>query len=479
MTRLALLTALLASPVATAATYHVAPGGSDAGPGSAGAPWATLQHAADEVAAGDTVLVHPGTYRGFQIETSGTVGAPIVFLAAGDNVVVNDENPVRGNHHINVEGADYVVIQGFRVLDADVTGIRVVIARGVIVRDNIIGPNGRWGILTGFAPEVQIIGNITYGSVLEHGIYVSNSDVPDDNTIVRGNISYDNGRNGIQFNGDCWAGGDGTLDGGVIENNIVYDNTNKGLSIISAPGVLIRNNVIYENGHSGGAGGIHLVDEPGCGQPTDDAVVVNNTIVEPRIAGIRINDGAADNVVFNNLVVSGNPIADEEGLSDIGTNLTRSSTTGLFFDAPTHDYRLAVGSDALDAGVASFMSHSAPSVDFVGAPRPAGAAHDAGAFEGVGTTTTGPPAPESALSLPPVYPNPSSDPATVRFTLPAASLVSLRVFDTTGREVLVLVAGPLDVGAHVVAFDGLPAGAYFLHLVANGETRTRSLVRAR
>ena len=476
MHRLALLLTILAG-TARAATYHVSPGGSDANAGSAGAPWATLQHAADEVAAGDTVLVHDGTYRGFQIETSGTAGAPIVFLAAGDNVVVNDENPVRGDHHINVEGADYVVIEGFRVLDADVTGIRVVIARGVVVRDNVIGPNGRWGILTGFAPEVQIVDNITYGSVLEHGIYVSNSDVPDDNTVVRGNISYDNGRNGIQFNGDCWAGGDGTLDGGVIENNIVYDNTNKGLSIISAPGVLIRNNVIYENGHSGGAGGIHLVDEPGCGQPTDDAVVVNNTIVEPRIAGIRINDGASDNVVFNNLVVSGNPIADEEGLSDIGTNLTRSSTAGLFFDAPAHDYRLAADSDALDAGVASFMGHAAPGVDFAGASRPAGAAHDAGAYEGSATTPVEP-APDSGLALD-LASNPIGASSQVRFTLPTDASVRLSVFDALGREIAVLVDEDRPAGEHmaVLRADDLPSGVYVAVLRADGSSVNRLMIR--
>jgi len=479
MTRLALLCTLF-SHSAAAATYHVAPGGSDAGPGSADAPWATLQHAADEVAAGDTVLVHDGTYRGFQIETSGTAGAPIVFLAAGANVVVNDENPVRGDHHINVEGADYVVIEGFRVRDAAVAGIRIVIARGVVVRDNVVGPNGRWGIFTGFAPEVQIIDNVTYGSGVEHGIYVSNSDGPDDDPVVRGNHSYDNGRNGIQFNGDCWAGGDGTLDGGVIENNVVHDNTNKGLSIISAPGVLIRNNVIYENGHSGGAGGIHLVDEPGCGLPTDDAIVVNNTIVEPRIAGIRINDGASDNVVFNNLVVSGNPIADEEGLSDIGTNLMRSSTAGLFFDAGAFDYRLVPESDAIDAGVASFLGHAAPAVDITDAPRPAGAAHDAGAYEGAGGTTTAPPAPTAALELHPVAPNPVAGAAAVGFTLPEASVVRLTVHDLLGREVAVIASAALPAGDHRFTLDAdeLPAGAYVVRLVADAHVAARRFVRA-
>src|SRR5262245_27414508 len=68
------LSALLASGLAAGAvaqeTYFVAPpssGGSDSNPGSSAAPWATLQHAADRVTAGDTVIVRAGTYAGFNV----------------------------------------------------------------------------------------------------------------------------------------------------------------------------------------------------------------------------------------------------------------------------------------------------------------------------------------------------------------------------------------------------------------------------
>jgi len=239
--------------------------------------------------------------------------------------------------------------------------------------------------------------------------------------------------------------------------------------------------VIYDNGLAGGAGGIHLVDEPGCGLPTDDAVVVNNTIVEPRIAGIRMNDGASGNVVFNNLVVSGNPIADEEdaNLVDPASNLTRGSSAGLFVDADAHDYRLAPGSDALDAGRASYQGANAPGADVEGAPRPGGPAFDAGAYEGAVVVAAGGAPRAETVRLHPPAPNPSGTHSTLRYALPRAAHVTLRVFDAQGREVLRLVDAPQPAGVHVVTLDGaaLPSGVYLVRLTAGDAVRTQALVR--
>jgi len=46
-------------------SYFVSPGVNDNNPGTNASPWQTLQHAADQVAAGDTVTVRAGTYAGF------------------------------------------------------------------------------------------------------------------------------------------------------------------------------------------------------------------------------------------------------------------------------------------------------------------------------------------------------------------------------------------------------------------------------
>lgn len=64
--------------------YHVSPDGVDNQDGlSHATAWATIQHAADQVGPGDTVLVHGGTYsESVRIRATGTAERPITFKAA-------------------------------------------------------------------------------------------------------------------------------------------------------------------------------------------------------------------------------------------------------------------------------------------------------------------------------------------------------------------------------------------------------------
>lgn len=70
------------------------------------------------------------------------------------------------------------------------------------------------GYPVGFSPNITVENNKTFGTVEQHGIYLSNSSVPHDNYVVRGNESYRNAMNGIQLNGDCATKSEqGTSDG--------------------------------------------------------------------------------------------------------------------------------------------------------------------------------------------------------------------------------------------------------------------------
>jgi len=76
------------------------------------------------------------------------------------------------------------------------------------------------------------------------------------------------------------------------------------------------------------------------------------------------------------------------------------------------------------------------------------------------------------------YPNPFNPRTTIRFELPAASHVSLTVYDILGRTVSVLMNERRDAGIHRVTFDGssLASGVYFYRLQAGDFVATKRLV---
>lgn len=79
--------------------YHVAKGGSDWAEGSAGAPFATIQKAADVAMPGDTVIVHGGEYREWVDPKMGGISdiERITYRAAeGERVVIKGSERITG-----------------------------------------------------------------------------------------------------------------------------------------------------------------------------------------------------------------------------------------------------------------------------------------------------------------------------------------------------------------------------------------------
>jgi parallel beta-helix repeat protein len=409
-TRVLLSLALLlaAAPPLRAADYYVQNGGSDGADGlTLATAWATLDHAAGVVNPGDVVHVQDGSYQGFYLDRSGTAASPITFVADGPAVQITADNGTTPDG-INVEGADHVVIDGFIVNDRTRAGIRVALASFVTVRHCRTGHNGRWGIFSGHAYDFTIEDNEAYGSVAEHGIYVSNSG---DRPVIRGNVVHDNHANGIHMNGDASQGEDGIISNALVERNVVYGNGAGGGSAINMDGVtdsVVRNNLLYDN-H---ASGISLYRIDGATGSTNN-VVVNNTIVNASDGRwcINIKTGSTGNHVRNNVLYSYHPFrgviaidaSSRPGFeSDYNSVMDRFSTDGdatvidlaswqglgydlhsflatpgALFAVPDSDFHLAPASPALDAGTAV----EAPAEDLEGAPRPVGAAVDVGAYE--------------------------------------------------------------------------------------------------
>jgi parallel beta-helix repeat protein len=431
---------LLVVQVALADTFYVAPGGNNSNSGSSGSPWATLQFAADHVGAGDTVIARPGNYVGFDLrEKSGTSTAPITFQA-DPGAIINQVNPKTDLDGINIEQASYIVVDGFTILSPSTTtraGIRVVgdgdilpnnFSSHVTIRNNTATNWGHWGIFTGFSDDLVIERNTTSGSVLEHGIYVSNSA---DRPTVRYNHIYNNNANGIHMNGDRFTGDtsfpnvDGVITGARVEGNIIHGNGAAGGSGINCDGLVnavIVNNLLYDN-H---ASGISLYRIDG-GAASTNGVIANNTIINaldnPTRWAINLTDGATGATIFNNIVytlrpnrgsISATSGSDTGLISDynllepqfvLGSStlnslaawqtatlgqdmhsqsLTLAQLQALFTNYAGNDFTLAATSTARDFGASGLLNGTfrpAPSQDLLERLRPFGIGFDAGAYE--------------------------------------------------------------------------------------------------
>ncbi len=79
-----------------------------------------------------------------------------------------------------------------------------------------------------------------------------------------------------------------------------------------------------------------------------------------------------------------------------------------------------------------------------------------------------PGAPQSLAALEQNYPNPFSSLTSIRYTLREEGPVSLKIYNSAGNEIAVLVHGDQIAGTHVVEFGAemLPPGIYFCRLLS-------------
>jgi len=78
------------------------------------------------------------------------------------------------------------------------------------------------------------------------------------------------------------------------------------------------------------------------------------------------------------------------------------------------------------------------------------------------------------------YPNPFNPSTKISFELAAAEIVSLKIYDMSGREVTKLINNQLSAGYHTVEFkNNLASGVYYYTLVAGNfrETKRMTVIR--
>ena len=121
---------------AQAQTYYVSSAGLDGNDGTSAYPWRTIQHGADQLLPGDTLLIAPGVYQegGIVVTHGGAAGSPVTFKASGAGVIVDKSGTGSRQDAFFITGVNYVVVDGLTFQNASRAGMRIDSADHVTVR---------------------------------------------------------------------------------------------------------------------------------------------------------------------------------------------------------------------------------------------------------------------------------------------------------------------------------------------------------
>ena len=362
--------------------FYVSTKGSDSNPGSAALPFLTIQHAANLVNPGDTVIVENGTYS--NAAASGPSSSLINVARGGTTanyVTFQSQNrwgAVLDGLNITAEGwgigANYVRIQGFEVKR---------------FRDDAIS-NYRGGEFADIVQNhIHDIGRYcTDTQIGRDGIYLSSSGAKIEQNSIHDIGRFSPGESGCTVTTRNYQNHDQCIyvntgaDNTTIQNNVIY-NCKHGWGVqiqgTVANTLILNNTFAFPNPTKHGQ---ILVAAPVAGLEIE-----NNIFYQPMQVGIRFQDYAYPNGVVRNNITDQSAVyeldaADGNIISSrppSGLSLTNNTahTDPLFVGPSVADFSLKSGSPAIDAGL------TLPGVinDCVGVARPQGARYDIGAYE--------------------------------------------------------------------------------------------------
>jgi hypothetical protein len=413
-----LLLAVGAASDAAGADLFVAAGGDDHQRGSQKQPFREIRAAISVARPGDTIHVGDGSYLGFDIERiAATAAAPLIIRAEGDAAVVTATSD-RGDNRdtIRISECAFVTIDHLHSYHAHRAGCRVDHSPDTTIVRCTFGGCAVWGLFTDFSDRLRIERNTCYGSVEQHGCYVSNSCT---SPVVRANIFNDNAGCGLHMNGDAHQGGPGLIRDALVEDNVIFNNGTKGGSGINCDGVVdgvFRDNLIY-SAHASGLS-LYRIDAAG---PSTHALIVGNTILVAKDGrwAINISNDSTGAILYDNILLNDNPrhgsiafdgtasiascqcdhnvlcgggiVATTDGGDSVlsfakwqalgfDAHSGTASVSDLFRDAEHADFTLLPGSTVRAGGVSHFAGTTAPRTNLLGKPRGAGQGYSIGAY---------------------------------------------------------------------------------------------------
>jgi len=408
----------------------------------------TIQAAINESEDGDTVLVQPGEY----VENINFEGRDIVVMGNPDDptevVIDGDEN------------GSVVTFESEEGHDAILTGFTIrngVAETGGGIFCNNADPTISYCLVT------ENTATQSYGG----GIFCHTSDVIIIHCIFRDNEASRLGGGGLGF----MSNSNPTISFcSITDNNAIHS---AGIYFHHRIDAIVTNCTISNNTADNYGGGIRLAAE--CRVTLINSILWDNT---PQEASVISNDILTVSYSDINGGRNGIQLSEDAQLNWDEGNIDEDP---LFVDREEGDYNLSEDSPCIDAGTAFFVWEGDTLVD-IPEDEYNGNAPDMGAFESEFTDVT-----DDLVELPdefrlhPAFPNPFNSSTELRFDLPAASDVTLKIYDLTGREVLFLTDNLFVSGRYEVTWNAsdMPSGIYLARLEASGYKQTAKLILVR
>jgi hypothetical protein len=224
---LTLAAVMLIASAAMANTYYVDDTGSDSNPGSISQPFRTIEHAANQLNAGDTLYVREGLYEESALiwNRHGTSSAWIVIENYPNESPTVDASGTNESGII-INESSYIYLGGLEVIDADKSGIFMWDAHDVHVAWNVVHGNHFFGIHAGTDDY-----GLTY------------------NIRIEGNEVYDNVRHNINENASPWFQALSAYNAHDVEiiGNFVHENYGEGIDYILSDDGTIKENMSWDN----------------------------------------------------------------------------------------------------------------------------------------------------------------------------------------------------------------------------------------